>query len=108
MAVLKTSTAIYEYLELLPQGVRITIYTTGQGGNDDGAVAVVRKESDKGDWNVTYPKGADETVIRDSWSNAPGIISSKDIARAFLDRGDLWGDVDLPGGDDADSDAEDR
>jgi hypothetical protein len=93
--VFSAATAANRYLQVLPAGTTMTVHTKEQPpGALTNEVAVLKKESREGDWQVmSKPKTADQSTLPETWAAHPGVISSRTLADTFMTNTDLWARV---------------
>jgi hypothetical protein len=100
MTVISSDGVYYAAFKFVPQGTRLTVYTRDRGNARTNEVAVLRKEprevdsANWGDWEVvSRPKTADASLLPETWSAHPGIISTRTLADAFEANPGLWAEV---------------
>ncbi|UYN84445.1 MAG: hypothetical protein KIT89_04435 [Microcella sp.] len=97
MTVLKADNALYVALKMVPEGTRMTVYTSNQGSAKTNVVAELRKEPGSGwdDWQfLKRPATANAELLPATWPNEdPTIISSTALAESLGQNPDLWADI---------------
>lgn len=97
MTVLKADTALYVALKMVPEGTRMTVYTSNRGRARTNVVAELTKEpgSGWGDWQLLKRSAtANPELLPATWPNEdPAIISSTALAESLGQNPDLWADI---------------
>jgi hypothetical protein len=100
MTVISTEGVYNAAFKFIPQGTKMTVFTRVPGNARTNEVAVLRKEPKEvdsgnwGDWEVlSRPKTADPSLLPETWSEHPGIISTRTLADTFQANPDLWAEV---------------
>ena len=87
--VLKAENGVYRYLDVLPAGARVTIFTSGEkpkGARTNRMAVLVKEEGDWGDW-LPKEMRLDVAAFHD------GAISTRTLADLLTEDEDLWASV---------------